>query len=99
MLKTPRAFFSNLLARPGRLACRLGAYAVEILARHRLQRRVLAHQEDDPARERERQLLDPEAEVPDEERLGRARLAAEQPHEDDLAHALAGGRGRDERPE
>src|SRR5262249_3060498 len=83
-------------ARPGRLALRLLANPLQILLRHRAQRRIASQEQDETARNGERQLLDPEAEVADEEGLGPAGLAAEEPDEDQLAHALARGGGCDE---
>src|SRR5262245_33716833 len=89
----------RLSARAGGFALRLLAHALEVVTRDGVERRVAPQQQDDPARDRQRQLLDPEAEVADQEGLRRAGLAAEQPDEDQLANPLARGRRGDERAE
>src|SRR5262249_1241682 len=53
-------------ARPGRLAPCLAAHALEILPRHCAQRRIAPQEQDETARDRQRELLDPEAEVADQ---------------------------------
>src|SRR6266404_1062007 len=90
---------SNRASTARALALGFAADALEVLARDGVERRIAAQQQDDAARNRERHLLDPEAQVADEERLGGAGLRAEQPDEHQLAHALAGRRRRDERAE